>query len=228
LEGVEILPMPYVWIPWTGADVRPANTQIARRSTTIDPYQLYSHLTWVPFMGAAEFRSGQLGLVVDNIHAPLKAGFAGRQILFGGGTETPTIDAGTATFFYRPIASPLEYVDVGLGVRAWGLAGGISLNQGLLPPANVTTGLAWADPLIAARYHRDLGNGYSATLSGDFGGFGIGAHFDWQLVATIDYAWNSSVELHGGFRTLNFSYGASRANIQLNMYGPILAATLRF
>jgi hypothetical protein len=59
--------------------------------------------------------------------------------------------------------------------------------------------------MIAARYHRDLGNGFSATADGDLGGFGVGAHFDWQLIGTIDYAVASGIELHAGFRSLNFS-----------------------
>jgi hypothetical protein len=92
----------------------------------------------------------------------------------------------------------------------------------------VSNGLSWADPLIAARYHRELGNGYSATAYGDLGGFGIGAHFDWQLVGTIDYALKSWIDLHVGFRSLNFSYGAPAANFNVSMYGPILSATFRF
>jgi len=60
-----------------------------------------------------------------------------------------------------------------------------------LSPATASNGGSWADPLLAARYHRDLGNGYSATVYGDIGGFGIGAHLDWQLVGTTDYALNS-------------------------------------
>jgi len=68
----------------------------------------------------------------------------------------------------------------------------------LLPSFNAATGLSWADPLIGVRYHRDLGNGFSATASGDIGGFGAGAHLDWQLLDTIDYALNSWIELHGG------------------------------
>jgi hypothetical protein len=131
-------------------------------------------------------------------------------------------------FMYRPIALPDQYVDVGIGLRAWGLDGDIQLNQGLLPAANVSHGLAWADPLFGARYRRDIGNGYSMTAYGDVGGFGLGAHIDWQLVATVDYAANSWIDLHGGFRSLNFNYGGSRADFDVHMYGPIISATFRF
>jgi len=131
-------------------------------------------------------------------------------------------------FLYRALAAPDQYVDVGIGVRGWGLAGGISLNEGLLPALNVSNGLSWADPLLAARYHRDLGDGFSLTAYGDVGGFGLGAHLDWQLIGTIDYAVASGVDLHAGFRSLNFNYGAPRADFNFNMNGPIIAATIRF
>ena len=131
-------------------------------------------------------------------------------------------------FLYRALAAPDQYVDVGIGVRGWGLAGGISLNEGLLPALNVSNGLSWADPLLAARYHRDLGDGFSLTAYGDVGGFGLGAHLDWQLIGTIDYALSSGVDLHAGFRSLNFNYGAARADFNFNMNGPIIAATVHF
>jgi hypothetical protein len=86
-QGIEVLATPYLWLPWSSIRVRPGDTRFAAKSTTIDPGDLYSHLTWFPFMGEAEFRSGQFGLIVDYIHAPLKAGVSTRNILFNGATS---------------------------------------------------------------------------------------------------------------------------------------------
>jgi hypothetical protein len=224
----EALVNPYLWIPWIPAGVRPSNTKIPSSSGTIDPGQFIGHLSWVPFMGAAEFRNGPLGVAIDYLHAPVRSGFGTRNILFGGGGVGATIDTGSAMFLYRPFATPDQYVDVGLGVRVWGLGGDVSLNQGLLPPVSVSSGAAWADPLIAVRYHRELGNGFGATAYGDVGGFGLGAHIDWQASATVDYALKPGIDLHGGFRSLNFNAGLENAGLRLNIYGPILAATIRF
>jgi hypothetical protein len=227
-QDLEFSATPYFWLSWTATHIRPANTSIASASETVDPGTLISHLTWVPFMGAAEIRDGPYGVALDYIHAPIKGGFNTANILFSGGTGGLTIDTGTVMFLYRPILQPDQYVDVGAGVRVWGVTGSIALNQGLLPAAGVSNGLSWADPLLGTRYHKDLGNGYSLTAYGDIGGFGLGAHIDWQLLATIDYSLNSWIELHGGFRSLNYSYGAPRADFNVNMYGPILSATFRF
>jgi hypothetical protein len=227
---IEVLATPYLWLPWTSVGVRPSDTRISSVSDTIGAGDLISHLTWVPFMGQVEFRNGPFGLLADYIHAPLQAGISTRNILFTGGAGGLTINTGTAMFLYRPLALPDQYVDVGAGFRAWGFDGDISLSPRFqrLSAVNVSHGGAWADPLIAMRYHLELGNGYSATAYGDVGGFGIGAHVDWQLVGTIDYALRPGVDLHAGFRSLNFNVGAPRADFNVNMYGPIVSATFRF
>jgi hypothetical protein len=228
-SDIQILVTPYGWIPWVPVSVKPSNPRIPSSSVTIDPYELVSHLTWVPFMGAVEFRDGPVGLALDYIHAPLKAGISTRGILFGGGTGGIGIDAGTAMVFYRPIAEPDQYLDLGVGVRAWGFAGDISLDQGrLLPAVSVSNGVSWADPLIALRYHHDLGNGFGATVYGDLGGFGLGAHVDWQVMGTIDYALESWIDLHAGFRSMNFNYSLPRAGLNVGLNGPIFSATFRF
>ena len=230
LPGIEVLAVPYVWFPWIGAGIRPADTRLSSTSNTIDPGKLYSHLTWVPFMGQAEFRSGSFGLVTDFIHAPLKSGISTRDILFSSGTGEFTLNQGSAVVLHRALALPDQSADIGFGFRAWGLDGQIALSgrRQRLPAVTVVNGLSWADPLIAARYHYDFGNGFAATAYGDLGGFGLGAHFDWQLLGTLDYALRPGLDLHFGFRSLNFSYGAPRTNISMNMNGPIISATFRF
>lgn len=227
LGDVEVLLTPYLWMPWTDISIKPSNPRVPSSSGTVDVDQLFNHLSWVPFMGEAEVRDGPYGIVADYIHAPLRAGITTRNILFSGGTGGMVLDTGTAMFLYRPVAQPDQYLDVGIGVRAWGIEGTIALNQGLLPAFSVTRGASWADPLFGVRYHHELGDGFGVTAYGDFGGFGLGAHTDWQLLGTVDYTFKSWLDLHVGFRSLNFNYSLERAGATMNMYGPIVAATFR-
>ena len=101
---------------------------------------------------------------------------------------------------------------------------------GFIPTVSVSRSRTWADPLIAARYHRDFGNGFGLTAYGDVGGFGIAAHADWQISGTLDYAWKSWLDLHVGYRSLNVSYQASGSPLGFDVHlkGPIIGATLRF
>ncbi len=82
----------------------------------------------------------------------------------------------------------------------------LDLNAGLLPGTSVSRSAGWDDPLLAGRYHRDLGNGFGLTAYGDVGGFGVGAHIDWQVMGTVDYAPNPWLNLRLGYRSRNFNY----------------------
>ncbi len=179
-------------------------------------------------MGEVEFRNGDFGLILDYIHAPLKTGVSTKGIVFTSANSTIGLDTGTAMFLYRPWSVPGQSLDLGFGVRGWGLDGGISVNRRVRAPVNVSTGEAWVDPMLSIRYHAELGNGFSATAYGDVGGFGLGANVDWQVVGTLDYAWKPGLDLHFGVRALNFNFGASRADIVMHLYGPIAGATLHF
>ena len=115
----EVLLTPYLWLPWTASNVSPYNTRIPGASNTVRPSTLISHLSWVPFMGTAEFRYGAYGVALDYVHAPVKTGVDSRAQIFSGATAGMTEDAGTAMFLYRAWAQPDQYFDVGAGVRAW-------------------------------------------------------------------------------------------------------------
>jgi len=223
--AVEVIANQYLWIPWTTVE---AQTAKASASETIGPGDMISHMTWVPYMGAAEFRSGPFGVGIDYIHAPIKFGIGTQHILFGTPQAHLGIDIGTAMFLYRTIVSPADYVDLGVGVRAWGINGTVAISRRLLPAATVTKGVAWPDALIAARYRHEFGNELSATAYADAGGFGAAANIDWQLIVTLDYAVRPGVELHAGFRGLNVNIGTTPIDVTTRMYGPIISATLRF
>jgi len=62
------------------------------------------------------------------------------------------------------------------------------------------------------------------------GAFGLGAHTDWQAMGTIDYALSSWINLHIGYRSLNFNYSTEVGNLGFNVHmrGPIFAGTFRF
>jgi hypothetical protein len=221
---------PYFWISHIDSRVKTPLAQEGTVTQTIDFDQLFNHLSWVPFMGSVEGRYDRYGVFVDYMHIPVRSGFSTHDVLFSGGSADLVLDVATVDFFYRPIAQPEQSLDVGVGVRPWGVATNLSFNAGLLPGQSVQPGGSWADPLIAARYHRELGSGFAFTVYGDVGGFGLAAHTDWQVVGTIDYALRSSIDLHLGYRSLNVNYSLSNRPVGFveNLNGPIIAGTFHF
>ena len=228
--GYQFFVTPYLWM--ASVHVTTA-TPLERRpevNSNVSFYDLLSHLDGAPFMGSGEIRYGQIGFLMDAIHLPVSTKVTTHDIFYGSGNAELAANTGTGIALYRVVEDPVQFADAGIGFRAWGFSSNISLNPGLLPGVSVSPGGGWADPLIGARYHRELGNGFALTAYGDVGGFGVGAHTDWQLLGTIDYTLNSSWNLHLGYRSLNFDITGSegRFGFNVHMRGPIFAGTFRF
>jgi hypothetical protein len=220
----------YLWLSGINTAIKTPIPQRPEVDSSVGPFQLLGHLNGVPFFGAFEVRQGPLGFLGDVLHVPVRTSITTHDVFFQGGTAELKTNMGTGLVVYRLLDQPTQFADAGLGFRAWGFSADVSLNPGLLAAQTVNRGSGWGDPLIGGRYHYDFGNGFGGTAYGDFGGFGVGAHVDWQVIGTFDYILNSSTSLHLGYRSLNFNYQASNSNLGFNVHmkGPILAATLSF
>jgi hypothetical protein len=221
---------PYLWLASIHATTKTPLAREPEVNSNVSTIDLLSRLDGAPFMGSVEVRYGSLGFIADAIHLPVSTKITTHDIFFQGGNAALRANTGTGVALYRWLEDPVQFADAGLGFRAWGFSSRVALNPGLLPGVSVNPGGGWADPLIGARYHRELGNGFGLTAYGDVGGFGVGAHTDWQVLGTVDYSLNPSWNLHLGYRSLNFNITGSegRFGFNVHMRGPILAGTFRF
>lgn len=228
-SGPQIILTPYLWLAGINSAI---NTPLARApvvNSSVGAFQLYGHLDGVPFIGSAEIRDGPFSLLGDVIHLPVGTDVTTHNVLFQGGNAALTANIGTAVFLYHALDEPVQELDAGLGFRAWGVSSRLTLNGLRLPTANLSREAGWADPLIAARYHREFGNGFGLTAYGDVGGFDVAAaHIDWQIVGTIDYALKPWAVLRLGYRSLNVSASGNVLGYNVHMKGPILGASFRF
>jgi hypothetical protein len=228
--GYQFFVTPYLWLASIHATTLTPLEREPQVNSDVGAFQLLSHLDGAPFMGSFEARYGAIGFLADAIHLPVSTNITTHNVLFQGGNAALKADTGTGIVLYRFLEDPVQFADGGLGFRAWGFSSRVALNPGLLPGVSVTPGGGWADPLIGGRYHRELGNGFGLTAYGDVGGFGVGAHIDWQVLGTIDYSLSSSWNLHLGYRSLNFNITGNGGNFgfDVHMRGPIIAGTFRF
>jgi hypothetical protein len=228
--GYQFFVTPYLWLASVHATTLTPLARVPQVDSNVSTIDLLSHLDGAPFMGSVEARYGSLGFLADAIHLPVSTKITTRNIFFEGGNAALKANTGTGIALYRVLEDPVQFADAGLGFRAWGFSSRVELNPGVLPGVSVTPGGGWTDPLIGARYHRDLGNGFALTAYGDVGGFGVGAHTDWQVLGTVDYSLSPSWNLHLGYRSLNFDITGSegRFGFNVHMRGPILAGTFRF
>jgi hypothetical protein len=221
---------PYLWLASVHATTLTPLAREPEVNSNVSTIDLLSHLDGAPFMGSVEARYGRFGFLADAIHLPVSTNITTHDIFFQGGNAALKANTGTGMVLYREFEDPVQFIDAGLGFRAWGFSSRVALNPGLLPGVSVNPGGGWTDPLIGGRYHRELGNGFGLTAYGDVGGFGVGAHTDWQVLGTVDYTLSPSWNLHLGYRSLNFNITGSegRFGFNVHMRGPMLAGTFRF
>ncbi len=230
LSGLQLIAYPYLWLAGLNMAITTPLARAPQVNVSIGAGEILGDLNNVPFMGAAELRDGLFGVLADAMHLPLGVPLTTRNIFYSGGQTGVVTSIVTGDFLYRVLDQPVQTIDGGLGFRFWDVSADTILNGRLLPTISVSDSGSWADPLIAARYHRDFGNGFGLTAYGDVGGFGVAAHADWQIVGTLDYALKSWLDVHLGYRSLNVNYSAKERPIGFDVHlkGPIVGATLRF
>jgi hypothetical protein len=228
--GMQFFVTPYLWLAGINATTKTPLARVPEVNSSVGPFQLLGHLDGAPFMGSFEVRQGPLWFLGDVLHVPVSTNITTRNVFFQGGNAALKANMGTGVVLYRLLDQPTQSADLGGGFRAWGFSADLSLNPGLLAAQSVNRSSGWGDPLVGGRYHYDFGDGFGATAYGDVGGFGVGAHVDWQLIGTAEYAPIPWLNLQLGYRSLNFNYQASSSNLGFNVHmkGPIFAATFRF
>jgi hypothetical protein len=218
--------MPYLWLAGITGSIK---TPLGSSSGNARFGSILSNLSAIPVMGAAEVRRDRFGFLADFIYLQVKTDVTTPGPLFGDGKAKVTAVMGTALGTYRVVDSPRQVLDLGIGVRVYGLTTDLSVGQAILGPASTSLSSTWADPLLAARYQVGLGGGFAANFYGDVGGFGAGSELTWQLMGSLSYAVNDWIDVGLGYRHLAIDYKPTkRTELDLGMSGPFLSARFRF
>jgi hypothetical protein len=236
-SGFQVIAYPYLWFAGLNMAIETPLARAPQVDISAGAGEILSNISTMPFMGAAELRYGPFGVLTDGLHVPVVVPITTRNLFFSGGSTAVVLNVAAGDALYRVLDQPWQTVDAGLGFRHWGASTVTTLFArpllqalSLVQTQQTMTSGGWTDPLIAARYHRDLGNGFGLTAYGDVGGFGIAAHSDWEIIGTLEYAWSPALTFDVGYRSLNVSYSLSRRPIGFDAHlkGPLLGLTLRF
>ena len=88
----------------------------------------------------------------------------------------------------------------------------------------------WIEPFVGLRLGHDFGNGWSATVRADVGGFGVdGSEFSWQVEALGGYRWQLdgwNIALFGGYRALGQDYASGGFAWDMVTHGPVIGTQI--
>jgi hypothetical protein len=222
---------PYFWAAGLNGDV-----QVFPRVPVAHIDESFSdvwHALNFAAMGAAELRNDRFGFLTDlvyvdtevNKHKDLEIrGVSGRV---SGDLETKLFNATTSAFYALYNSSAVE-IDVLAGARVWAVDTDLNLNFERIASAEASSSFSWVDPIVGARAHINFSQRFSATVYGDVGGFGAGAKIDWQVFGTLNYALTKHWTTSAGYRYLAVDYENGGHIFNVNMGGPVIAASYRF
>lgn len=142
--------------------------------------------------------------------------------LYDPGSWSPGSDASGPRFFVQPLVG----VRVTVARVEFDASGG-----------DLSTTEAWADPILGARLGVRFGpeHRWSARFRGDFGGFGAGSDFTWNLAGFLGYdfrLFGTPSTVFVGARALYQDYttgsGTKRFTWDATGYGPIVGMGFSF
>jgi hypothetical protein len=95
--------------------------------------------------------------------------------------------------------------------------------------------LEWVDPFVGFRIRHEMGPSKELGLEADFGGFGVGSDFSWQVVGTYGFDTTClGTPLHAviGYRALSVDFSENgkfgKNGIDMVQHGPIMGVTFRW
>ncbi|MHC4354130.1 MAG: hypothetical protein ACYS0H_15590 [Planctomycetota bacterium] len=126
-----------------------------------------------------------------------------------------------------------SWAEIGLGGRLNVLDGSLKIAPGqVLPGTDVSDSHTWFDPLIVARFMAPLESKWRLGIRGDYGGFGLGSDYAWQVVPFVGYRFGNLIELAGGYRWLGMKYETGSEDdlfvYDMLIFGPEVAFLFHF
>jgi hypothetical protein len=180
-------------------------------------------------MLSGEARNGRYGLLFDFLYVNLETS---TPTPFGALWDEANVDTqgmiGSAAFAYRVFQNRPSWIDLYAGVRVLDLQVDATLEPGLLGQQESSLDKTLIDPLVGARTHIDIMDGIGVSAAFDVGGFGVGTDLTWQVLGTVDYAFNDWISLRIGYRHMSISYSNDSSDLDLNLSGPIIGTGFRF
>ncbi len=178
----------------------------------------------VAVMGVVEVGYGRWGFLADSGYVELSVN---EPTPFG--LIAPSFDVnykefvGNYVIAYEVMKTASQKLDVYAGIRATWLE--LELDLG---PFNQSASEGWVDPIIGARYQRDLGHSFFLRALGDIGGFGVSSDLTWQAMAGFGYRFNDRCSALLTYRAISTDYSSGGFLFDVISHGPLLGVEFRF
>jgi hypothetical protein len=198
---------PFLWAPGMDGTVGLAGRE---RDFEVSASGLLENLDF-GFMTNFEARKARWSVGVDYFYADLGKDVTVENVNLAD--RNPRLDMSMTILegdVGYEVASSLDFL---AGVRTVSASAGLLTDQGTL--SEVDGG--FTDPIVGARFRRDLSDKFWLNIRGDVGGFGAGSDFSWFVGAAAGYRVSNLLSLDFGYRIWDFDYESDDELKRLDM-----------
>ena len=133
-------------------------------------------------------------------------------------------------FLGHRISRPGRRLDLFAGIRYWDLALDLELED---TPRALDLGDSWVDPVVGGRVLQDLAEEWFLTARADFGGFGIGSDFSWNVQGGVGYDLSEWFSLVAQYKALGVDFANDETGLDFLSYdtvthGPVIGFVFKF
>jgi opacity protein-like surface antigen len=217
----------YGLIPWVDTEVTGSGGNSAESTAT--PGDIIDSLDF-GFMLAGESRFGKLSLLYDAIYADLgEKGTLGGPFAGSAKVDVEMLLA-TAALGYVLHEENDTLVQGYGGLRLVNVETDVSLAGGGPVGAGFDARVdeIWVDPIIGLRGRVTLNDKVSLGGFASIGGFGVGSDLSFDIFGGVEYAFSERFSANAGFRYMTLDYDGGNADLDLEIYGPVVGITVKF
>lgn len=222
-DGWRVTVAPY----FMGASMN-GTTAVAGQELTVDmsASDIFSNLQFGA-MGIVIARKGNWGVGGDAIWMALGANGTAP----GPAATTGSADMNQGAFAFYGLRRLAPVADLFFGGRVNTLQANLRFNGPNQRSVDQTK--TWFDPIVGFQLHTpNTGKRWHAQVYGEFGGFGVGSSFTWQIFPTVGVSLGKRASLDFGYRWLDIDY-SSGDNATLFKWdvltqGPVVGFAFRF
>jgi opacity protein-like surface antigen len=126
------------------------------------------------------------------------------------------------------INDPRTRFDVFAGARVNSMDMDLDIETNRLGTFSGSQDKTWVDPVIGARFQRELSDRFFVRALADIGGFGVSSDLTWQALAALGYHINDAASVALGYRGLGTDYEAGDFGYDVISHGVIIGFEYKF
>jgi hypothetical protein len=210
---------PYIMFPYMSGETGVRN--LPSVDVDANPGDIFDKLQFGAML-YLEAQNDEWAITSDLLYMNLEQGVTSTGIVNSGKAQAKQLGYELAGLYRLA-----PYLESGIGLRLNSISSELDISRNTIGGPETLTGSlsrTWVDPIVIIRVTALIEEKWEFTFRGDFGGFGLGSTFTWQVQGYVGYHFSNLLQTALGYRIIGINYdkgtGEDRFRYDMNIFGP--------